>query len=119
MDNKNVFARNLQRIMDINGKTRRDVCRDLGFNYSTYSDWVSGKKYPRMDKVELLAKYFGVTKSEFIENEQPTGTTNTDELNLSEEARKFLVVFDKLNYDQKDQLYRLALTIVGEEPQPL
>jgi transcriptional regulator with XRE-family HTH domain len=50
-------------------KTRRDVCDDLGFSYYTFSDWVNGKKYPRMDKVEMLAKYFGVLKSDLIEEQ--------------------------------------------------
>lgn len=67
MDNKNIFARNLQRYMDFNGKSRRDVCQALGFNYYTFTDWVNGRKYPRMDKVELLAKYFGIQKSDLIE----------------------------------------------------
>lgn len=67
MDNKSVFATNLQRQMAINHKTRRQVCNDLGFSYYTFSDWVNGKKYPRMDKVEMLAKYFGVLKSDLIE----------------------------------------------------
>lgn len=53
--------------MKENGKTRRDVCADLGFSYFTFSDWVNGKKYPRMDKVEMLAKYFGCLKSDLIE----------------------------------------------------
>lgn len=67
MNNKSVFARNLQHQMDINGKTRRDVCEALDFSYYTFSDWVNGKKYPRMDKVEMLANYFGVLKSDLIE----------------------------------------------------
>lgn len=68
MDNKNIFAKNLQKYMDLNGKTRREICRALGFNYYTFTSWVNGTKYPRMDKVELLAQYFGVTKSDLIEN---------------------------------------------------
>lgn len=67
MDNKNIFAANLKRLMQQSGKTRKDVCKDLGFSYYTFSDWVNGKKYPRMDKVELLAIYFGVLKSDLIE----------------------------------------------------
>ena len=67
MDNKNVFAANLKRLMQEKGKTRREVCEDLGFSYYTFSDWVNGKKYARMDKVEILAKYFGVLKSDLIE----------------------------------------------------
>lgn len=67
MDNKNIFASNLKKYMDINKKSRRDICEALGFSYYTFSDWVNGKKYPRMDKVEMLANYFGILKSDLIE----------------------------------------------------
>lgn len=67
MDNKNIFASNLKRYMKQSNKSRRDICKDLGFSYYTFSDWVNGKKYPRMDKVEILAEYFGILKSDLIE----------------------------------------------------
>lgn len=67
MDNKNIFASNLKRYMNLNNKSRKDVCEALGFSYFTFSDWVNGKKYPRMDKVEMLANYFGILKSDLIE----------------------------------------------------
>lgn len=71
MDNKNVFARNLQYQMNRLGKSRRDVCDDLRLNYATFSDWCLGRKYPRMDKVEQLAEYFGILKSDLIEERTP------------------------------------------------
>lgn len=67
MDNKNIFAANLKRYMEINGKSRRDVSEAIGVSYYTFTDWVNGKKYPRMDKVEKLAAYFGILKSDLIE----------------------------------------------------
>lgn len=67
MDNKNIFAKNLKYYMKKSGKTRREICEALGFSYFTFSDWVNGKKYPRMDKVEILADYFGILKSDLIE----------------------------------------------------
>lgn len=67
MGNKHIFAANLNKYMRINNKTRREVCKDLGFSYYTFSDWCTGKKYPRMDKVEMLANYFGILKSDLIE----------------------------------------------------
>lgn len=67
MDNKNIFAANLRRYMEINGKSRRDVSEAIGVSYYTFTDWVNGKKYPRMDKVEKLATYFGILKSDLIE----------------------------------------------------
>lgn len=68
MDNKNIFAENLNRYMKENGKSRRDISDALGVSYYTVTDWVKGKKYPRMDKVELLANYFCILKSDLIED---------------------------------------------------
>jgi len=67
VDNKNVFAENLKYYMKAREKSRRDICEALGLSYYTFSDWVNGKKYPRMDKVEMLAAYFGILKSDLIE----------------------------------------------------
>lgn len=65
--NKEVFAKNLNRYMVERGKTRREVCQALGFSYSTFTDWCNGNKYPRIDKIEMLANYFGIEKSDLIE----------------------------------------------------
>ena len=67
MDNKSIFAQNLRYYMDINNKTRKDVAEAIGVSYYTFTDWIKGKKYPRMDKVELLAKHFAIKKSDLIE----------------------------------------------------
>lgn len=67
VDNKNIFAENLNYYMKEYGKSRRDISEALGFSYYTVTDWVKGKKYPRMDKVEMLADYFGILKSDLIE----------------------------------------------------
>ena len=67
MDNKDIFAKNLKRHMALNEKSRRDISEALGISYYTITDWVKGKKYPRMDKVEMLADYFGILKSDLIE----------------------------------------------------
>lgn len=69
--NKQVFARNLERYMTLNNKSRNDICEALGFKYSTFSEWANGRKYPRIDKVEMLANYFGIKKSDLIEEKTP------------------------------------------------
>ena len=68
MDNKEIFSINLRRIMEQKGVSRQDLSKVLGVSYFTISDWVNGKKYPRMDKVEMLADYFGILKSDLIED---------------------------------------------------
>lgn len=68
-DFKNGVARNIRLQMDINGKTRKEVCKDLGISYSTFSDWFYGRTLPRADKIELLADYFGCRKSDLVQIE--------------------------------------------------
>lgn len=67
LGNKEIMAKNIQRYMDLKGKDRKDICTDLGFKYSTFSEWVSGNKYPRIDKIEIMANYFGISKADLVE----------------------------------------------------
>ena len=64
----------MKKYMQASGKSRKDICQALGISYFTVSDWVNGKKYPRMDKIELLANYFGIQKSDLIELKAPAST---------------------------------------------
>lgn len=68
LGNKAIMAKNIQYYMDINKKTRNDICTDLGFSYTTFCDWVNAKTYPRIDKIELMANYFGIEKSDLVED---------------------------------------------------
>ncbi len=65
--NKEIMAENIQYYMNLYKKSRQDVCDALDFKYSTFSEWVSAKKYPRIDKIELMANYFNVTKADLVE----------------------------------------------------
>lgn len=64
-----IFSKNLNYYMKRSGKNTADLAADLSFPFSTVSDWVHGKKYPRMDKVQIIADYFGVLKSNLTEEE--------------------------------------------------
>lgn len=68
LGNKKIFSRNLRAIMERFGKERTQLCADLDIKYTTFADWYNGNKYPRIDKIEQLAAYFGVKKSDLIED---------------------------------------------------
>lgn len=68
LGNKKIMAKNIQYYMDKNGKTRNDMCKALGVKYTTFTDWVKGNSYPRIDKIEMMANYFGIEKSDLIED---------------------------------------------------
>ena len=98
-DNRNVFAKNLKHQMLINKKDRKDISNALGISYFTVSDWVNGKKYPRMDKVELLANYFGITKSDLIEEQSAEIKNSPDEPKLTEGEQMLLELFRQIPED--------------------
>lgn len=66
-DYKKIFAKNLSNLMARHKKTQADLVNDLNINKSTISTWINGTKMPRMNKIEMLANYFGVEKSDLIE----------------------------------------------------
>ena len=70
LGNKEIFAKNLNYYMGVNKKSRSDVCRDLEIPYSTFTDWCNANIYPRIDKIELLANYFDIKKSDLVENRE-------------------------------------------------
>lgn len=68
LGNKEIFAKNLRKQVLKSGKHRKQIAEDLDCSYSTLTDWINGKKYPRIDKIEKLADYFGISKSDLIED---------------------------------------------------
>lgn len=72
--NKEIFSDNLSYLMRQRGIDRNTLCTDLNLKYTTVRDWVKGITYPRIGKIELLANYFGVNKSDLIE--QKSSYTN-------------------------------------------
>lgn len=76
LGNKEILAKNLKKYISKSGKDRGEVAEDLGFPYSTLTDWVNGKKYPRIHNIEKLAVYFNVSKSDLIEDFEETKKDN-------------------------------------------
>lgn len=66
--NKEIFATNLKKYISFSSKDRKEIAKDLGIPYSTLTDWINANKYPRIDNIEKVAEYFGVSKSDLIED---------------------------------------------------
>lgn len=64
---KEVFAKNLRYYMESRGKNQKELAEIVGVSAPTMNEWLKAKKYPRIDKIEILAKYFGILKSDLIE----------------------------------------------------
>ena len=83
---KKIFSKNLNYYMERNLKTQTDLVNDLGFNKSAVSTWCNGTRLPRMDKVDALAKYFRINRSDLIE--EKTIKSDDEPYYLNEETRE-------------------------------
>lgn len=68
IENKEIMAKNIRHYMDKNGVNATEICKALDIKQNTFSDWVNAKSYPRIDKIELMAKYFGINKAFLVED---------------------------------------------------
>ena len=59
------------RLLRESGTTVYRVAKSTGISASTFSDWKSGRSMPKLDKIKLIADYFGVSL------EYMTGTTSS------------------------------------------
>lgn len=67
VETRKIMARNLTRYVALSGKTQREIAEYVGVAPSTFNDWLKAKKYPRIDKIEKIAEYFKILKSDLIE----------------------------------------------------
>lgn len=65
-DNKKIIANNIVFLLNMKGVSRKKVCKDLDFKYTTFCDWVNAKTYPRIESLEKMALYFDIQVCDFF-----------------------------------------------------
>lgn len=64
---KRIFAKNLNYYISLNGKLQNEVAKDIGENPSTLNMWCKGNSMPGLAKVQKLADYFKIGKSDLLD----------------------------------------------------
>lgn len=54
-------------LLELSGKTSYQVAKDTGVSTATLSNWKQGNYQPKIQKLKVLAEYFGVTVNYFVE----------------------------------------------------
>lgn len=107
--NKEVLSKNLKYYIEKSGKDRRELAEIWGFPYSTVSEWINGRKYPRIDHIETMADYFGILKSDLIE-ERTEEYRETQRNTKNNDIQKDIVEHmqnDDLFYEVVKRIYEL------------
>ena len=126
LGNKMTMSNNLKKYLNINNISRNQLSESLGISYSTISDWINGKAYPRIDKIEMMANYFGINKSDLVEehfmDEKPQGL-KIPVLGIVAAGIPISAVEDILDYEEVPQSWKnqgefFGLRIKGDSMQP-
>lgn len=113
LGNKEIMAKNIRYYMNKHSVSQTEICNTLGFKMPTFSDWVNAKTYPRIDKIELMANYFGISKADLVEDHDKM-SESTDSYYLNDDARElaefmfknpeYKVLFDASRKVKKDDI---------------
>lgn len=110
LENKEIFAKNLKYHIGKSGKDRRVIAEELGFPYSTLTDWVNGKKYPRINNIDKLANYFNISKVDLVEDFEEKRKDNDTLSTIIVKLRtnkEYLEVVEKLMSLDKNTLEKM------------
>ena len=105
MNSRDIFINNLKAIMKERKISRRQLAEGLNIPYTTLTDWCTGRIFPRVEKINLIADYFNIKKSDLIEE-----ITEEDDDALYDDVVK-VDVFSKLFLDSvwclKNQSFKI------------
>lgn len=123
--NKETMSKNLKYYIERSGKDRRELAEIWGFPYSTVTEWINGKKYPRIDRIEVMADYFGILKSDLIEEKteehhemQKKNDILTDiilKMNDDAELLEMVDMLSKLSFESRKAVKPLLVALSTTE----
>jgi transcriptional regulator with XRE-family HTH domain len=111
LGNKKIMANNIKKYMALKGINQTELCNALGFKFMTVSDWVNAKSYPRIDKIEMMANYFGITKSDLVEDKAKSEENMLLDCYLSDEHLRHLILFAGANIPKSERERYVAAVI--------
>lgn len=104
---KKVFAKNLNKYMELNQKQQIDVAKDLGFNPTTLNMWCKGNSMPSTGKIRKLSDYFNIGMTDLTDEKEDM---NIDEeysdiamkIGLNDESfKKIIIAYSKMPTDKQ------------------
>lgn len=83
-DLRRLFADNLNYFLSLNGYSQADMARRMHVSTATTAKWCTGQTMPRIDKIQSLCNWFGIEKSDLLEDRK---ALQEDHYYMDEDAR--------------------------------
>ena len=113
--NKETMAKNLAYFLEKSGMTQKEMAEIVGVATSTFNDWMKAKKYPRIDKIEIMANHWRILKSDLIEEKtkehremQKNNDTLTDIIVRARSDEDFFMLLETVNKYDADKIKMLS-----------
>lgn len=109
-EQKRIFAKNLNKYISLNQKQQIDVAKDLGINPTTFNMWCRGNSLPNVGKIQKLADYFGIGKTDLTDEKEYNDpdlefSDIVTKINIADvRFKKIILNYSKLPKNKKDLL---------------
>lgn len=104
---KSIFQKNL--LFYLGNRSQVEVSKAIGVSPQTFNTWCQGNAIPRMDKIQRLADYFHINKSDLIEEH------NFDRTKITIDADDELKEFIDCYYKATPALRKAALAVLKSQ----
>ncbi len=111
-----VFSANLNRLVRDSGKTQKEIADNIGVSPQTFNTWCQGIAIPRMGKIQALADYFGVGKSDLLDEPKVYENDLDAYLELLHKDPRYKSLLDSSARLSSDALDNLVKFIDGLNP---
>lgn len=124
LGNKEIISANIKYYMELYGESRKDLSVLFSVPYTTICDWINAKTYPRIDKIELMARHWNIDKADLVE--PPKQKTNkfvipvlgTVIAGYPLEAVENILDYEEISEDMARQGEFFALRVKGDSMEP-
>lgn len=90
IEQKKIFSNNLNYYLHLHNKTQKEVADSISVSPQTFNTWCQGIALPRMGKIQKLADYFHIGKSDLVDKKETLSK-------IEKQQPKILEYYDQLN----------------------
>ena len=111
LGNKPVMAANIKHYMAVKGVNAKELSKALNVPYTTVLSWTKAEYYLRIDKIEMMSDYFGILKSDLIEEKKKQPIND----GLSMRKKAFMQKVQEMSDDQIARLEQILALVESKE----
>lgn len=108
---KKIFSKNLNYYISVNGKQQNEVAKDLGINASTLNMWCNGNSFPGIGKIQKLADYFKIGKSDLLDEKLDSDPIVDARVLADMETMEMIKKFYSLSVDDRNAINQIITSL--------